>query len=135
MNRDKLDVLPILEEHADLTASLATQPDSLDALEDQYFALKANLGRLLDACDTEDERNQVRALYVQARRNYHTALNGTLKQNEPAVNQLTADIREAQKEIEGSIKDIKRVGDVLKVVSKGVKAGVTLAKFFLPIPG
>ena len=39
--------------------------DALQSLEAQYLFLTQHLSELLDACQTDEQRNQVRASYVE----------------------------------------------------------------------
>jgi hypothetical protein len=101
--------------------------DALQSLEEQYLFLTQHLSEILDACQTDEQRNQVRAKYVEARRNYWNAINQIFHDDDPTIEQAVAQMQEAQDSLERMTQDLANITQVINAISTAVKIGTELA--------
>ncbi len=100
--------------------------DSLKTLTDQYFLLDCNFNKLFSACQTDEQRNQLRAAYVNSRDNFWEARNRVFQENDPLVKRLIVDLKAAQKEIEKSLQNLQNIVKILQVITTAVHLGSSL---------
>lgn len=101
--------------------------EALHSLEAQYLFLTQHLADILAACQTDDQRNQVRANYVTARRNYWDAINQIFHDDDPKIEQAVAQMKDAQNSLEKMTKDLANVAKVITAITTAVKVGSELA--------
>lgn len=101
--------------------------DALKSLEAQYLLLTQNLADVLAACQTDDQRTQVRANYVAARRNYWDAINQVFHDDDPKIEQAVAQMHDAQVSLEKMTQDLANISKVINAISTAVKIGTQLA--------
>jgi predicted phage tail protein len=101
--------------------------DALSSLEAQYLFLTQNLASVLDACQTDDQRNIVRANYVEARRNYWDAINQIFHDDDPKIEQAVAQMKDAQDSLQTMTQDLANVAKVITAITTAVRVGSELA--------
>ena len=101
--------------------------EALRSLEAQYLFLTQHLGDILDACKTDDQRNQVRANYVQARRNYWDTINQIFHDDDPKIEQVVVQMKAAQDSLQKMTQDLANVAKVITAITTAVKVGSELA--------
>jgi methyl-accepting chemotaxis protein len=101
--------------------------DALQSLEQQYLFLTQHLSDILDACQTDDQRNQVRASYVEARRNYWNAINQIFHNDDPSIEQAVEQMHDAQDSLQRMTQDLANIAQVINAISTAVKIGTELA--------
>jgi predicted phage tail protein len=101
--------------------------NALQSLEAQYLFLTQHLSELLDACQTDDQRNQVRASYVEARRNYWNAINQIFHDDDPSIEKVVEEMQDAQDSLQRMTQDLANIAQVINAISTAVKIGTELA--------
>jgi len=91
-----------------------------DNLQKLYFTLDRNFNKLFATCQTEEQRDQLRAAYVNARDNFWEARNLAFQENDPLVKGLTEELRAAQKQIEKFLRNLQDIVETLKVITAAV---------------
>ena len=106
---------------------LKAMGDALQSLEQQYLFLTQHLSDILDACETDDQRNQVRTSYVEARRNYWNAINQIFHDDDPRIEQVVEQMHDAQDSLEHMTQELANIAQVINAISTVVKIGTELA--------
>jgi predicted phage tail protein len=101
--------------------------EALSSLEAQYLFLTQHLADILDACQTDDQRNQVRTSYVTARRNYWDAINQIFHDDDPKIEQAVARMKDTQVSLEKMTEDLANIAKVIAAITAAVKVGSELA--------
>lgn len=101
--------------------------DALNSLETQYLFLTVNLESMLAACNTDDQRNQIRVQYVQARRNYWDSINQIFHDDDPAIEHLVGQMKTAQDSLQAMTQDLANIAGVINTITTAVKIGTALA--------
>jgi hypothetical protein len=97
--------------------------NALSSLQDQYFFLTTNLDAMLDACQTQAQKDAIVAAYVDSRRHYWDCINQIFHDDDPnvvaAVNQMAA----AKQTLEQSLQHLNDIAKVMNAVATAVKIG------------
>jgi ActR/RegA family two-component response regulator len=101
--------------------------DALKSLEAQYLLLTQNLADILAACQTDEQRSQVRANYVAARRNYWDAINQVFHDDDPKIEQAVTQMHAAQISLQKMTQDLANISKVINEITTAVKMGTELA--------
>jgi hypothetical protein len=101
--------------------------EALHSLEAQYLFLTQHLAAILAACQTDEQRNVVRANYVTARRNYWVAINQIFHDDDPKIEQAVVQMKEAQDSLQKMTKDLASIAKVITAITNAVKVGSELA--------
>ncbi len=102
------------------------QETSLELLEKQYFFINRNRAKLLDACTTQAQRNEVWRDWTTARDNFHEAQNRIFIENDPIVEQLNEDLQKAQEKIESMTNNLQNIVKTIDVITAGVRLASSL---------
>ena len=97
--------------------------DALSALEAQLDAIED----ALDACATQDQRNQLRPSYIQAQLNYQRAVNKIFQANDPQTAQLVTQMKRAQTSLQKLTQELADFAEIVTAVSTAVRIGTDLA--------
>ncbi|HEX2254512.1 MAG TPA: hypothetical protein VHQ65_14680 [Thermoanaerobaculia bacterium] len=98
----------------------SSDSQAFQALETQYFYLNTNFNRLFAAAKTPEDQDTLRQDFVQARDNYRKAQVERFRDGDPMVQDLTAKVVAAQKQIEASAEKLQDVSKVLDLVTDAV---------------
>jgi hypothetical protein len=99
---------------------------TLAALQAQYFYLDRNFNRLFAAATSDEQRDELRADYVQARENYWKARTEAFNDDDPMVAGLRQKVTDAQQQIERSGQRIGDVAALLDLITGAVNFGSRL---------
>ena len=99
---------------------------SFETIQKQYFFLEDNYDKLLDACETQGERDQFRRDHANARDNFWEARNRVFMPNDPMVKSLTAELKLAQEKIEEMTGNLKDIVKTLNAITAGVRLASSL---------
>ncbi len=102
-------------------------PDSLEALENQYFLLRGSLPSLIAQGATPDQVTQLQTQIVQSRTNYWTAINQVLHDDDPETQTLTSELNTAQLTLKAAIDHMGEVAKIIDVITQAVGIGSKLA--------
>ncbi|HEY5523225.1 MAG TPA: hypothetical protein VIK21_08545 [Desulfuromonadaceae bacterium] len=102
------------------------QENTFDDLQRLYFMLDINFNRLFAKCETDKQRDQLRAAYVNARDNFWESRKRVFQENDPIVKSLIDDLKAAQKQTERFLKNLKDIVETLKVITAAVNIGSSL---------
>ena len=97
--------------------------DPLSALEAQCDFIEDQL----DACQTQDQRDQLHPSLVQAQLNYQRALNNVFQANDTKVAALVTQMKQAQASLEKMVQELADTAKVIAAISTAVKIGTELA--------
>ena len=100
--------------------------ETFDDLERQYFTIKSNFNRLLFACQTDDQRNELRAAYANSRDNYNKAMNQIFDDNDTAIDALRSELSNSQQQIEDSLTNLQEISKVIDTITAAVSVGTRL---------
>jgi hypothetical protein len=101
--------------------------DALSSLEAQYLFLTQHLADILAACQTDDQRTIVRTNYVAARRNYWDAINQIFHDDDPQIEQVVVQMKDAQDSLQKMTLDLANIAKVITAITTAVKVGTELA--------
>ena len=101
--------------------------DALRSLEEQYLFLTQHLADILAACQTDDQRNLVRANYVEARRNYWDAINQIFHDDDPKIEQAVQQMKDAQDSLQEMTQELANTAKVITAITTAVRVGTELA--------
>ncbi|MFZ1134113.1 MAG: hypothetical protein WAN69_04155 [Candidatus Korobacteraceae bacterium] len=101
--------------------------DALSSLEAQYLFLTQHLAAILGACQTDDQRTIVRTNYVAARRNYWDAINQIFHDDDPQIEQVVSQMKDAQDSLQKMTLDLANIAKVITAITTAVKVGTELA--------
>ena len=99
-------------------------------MDDALGALQAQLNAIedaLDACTTQDQRNQLRPSYIQAQLNYQRAVNKIFWANDPKITELVAQMKQTQSSLQELTQELADFAKIITAVSTAVKIGTELA--------
>src|SRR6516162_2596253 len=99
-------------------------------MDDALGALQAQLNAIedaLDACTTQDQRNQLRPSYIQAQLNYQRAVNKIFQANDPQITQLVTQMKQAQTSLQKLTQQLADFAKIVSAVSTAVRIGTELA--------
>jgi DNA repair exonuclease SbcCD ATPase subunit len=96
------------------------------ALREQFRSIDGNADALAKKCETFAQAKQLSDEWAQAQRNYVEARNRIFDSNAAKVKELYEQLGEAQKKIDGSLKDLKKVGSILDKIGDAVRIGTSL---------
>jgi predicted nucleic acid-binding Zn-ribbon protein len=97
--------------------------EALRVLESQLNAIED----ALDACTTQDQRNQLRPSYIQAQLNYQRAVNKIFQANDPQITQLVTQMKQAQTSLQKLTQQLADFAKIVSAVSTAVRIGTELA--------
>jgi len=101
---------------------------ALQALQDQYDFLTANLPKLLEACNGDaGKENQINAQYAACEANYTNCINKIFNDNDPSVQALVAQMKTQQTALGAAVKHIGDIGGVITAITTAVQTGASLA--------
>lgn len=98
----------------------------LDHLQKLYFTLDRYFNKLFAACQTDEQRDQFRSSYVNARDNFWEARNRVFQENDPLVKSLVDELKAAQKLIEEFLKSSQDIVETLKIIAAAVHLGASI---------
>ena len=101
--------------------------DALSSLEAQYLFLTQHLAAILGACQTDEQRTIVRTNYVAARRNYWDAINQIFHDDDPQIEQVVSQMKDAQDSLQKMTLDLANIAQVITAITTAVKVGTELA--------
>ena len=87
---------------------------ALTVEEALYFQAQLKLNEMLAACQSQAERDQVMAAYVQLRHNYFLCIDRTFHDDDP---ELVALVTQAEKSVSEIQKIEEHLGDIAKVIN------------------
>lgn len=100
---------------------------ALQALQDQYDLLTAELPKLLEACNGDATRmDQINTQYVTCSANYNTCVNTILNDGDPAVKGLVTQMNQAQAAIKAKVAVINDIAGVINTITTAVQFGTSL---------
>ncbi len=99
---------------------------SFGALKELYFSLDRNFARLFAACQTNEQRDQLRRDYATARDNFQRAVNLVFQENNDAVKSLTTELSAAQSDINRALENLQDIAALLQMIAKTVQVGSSL---------
>jgi hypothetical protein len=101
--------------------------DALATLEEQYFFIRDNQFDLLDACQTDEQRNVVLTDLVTARRNYWNSINKMFHDDDPKVAAIVKQTKAAEEQAKAACDSLDDIAKTLSAITKAVQFGTQLA--------
>lgn len=96
-------------------------------LYEQFKLLEANFNILLAKCKTREQKERLRACYVQGWRNYNLAVGRAFDMNDELVQQLHLDLVAQGDQLTASLKGVQQITEVINIVAKVIAFGATIA--------
>ena len=96
------------------------------ALRNQFRAIDDHLDELAKRCETFAQSQQLSDEWAQAQRNYIQARNRLFDGNAANVKALYDQLAAAQKEVDKSLGDLKKIATVLDRIGDAVRIGTSL---------
>jgi hypothetical protein len=97
-----------------------TEDTAFAGIEKLYFSLDMNFSQLFAACTTDDQRNQLKRDYVNARDNYFEARGRLFAMNDPLVKNIAEDLSAAQASINHDLQNLQNAVQILKTIDTAV---------------
>lgn len=98
------------------------------ALRKQFRAIDENIDALRDRCKTAAQKQQLADDWAQAQKNYIAAGNRLFDGAEEDVKHVYEKLGDAQREIDESMAEIKKIDQVLDKIARAVRLGKRLVK-------
>ena len=102
--------------------------NALSDVQETFTSLDQNYNVLLAACQTEEERAALAALYVEAEKKYWDCVNQTLEADDDQVASLDKDLQADNEQIKNAVTFMGNMGKVIDVVTDALKIGGQLMK-------
>jgi hypothetical protein len=106
--------------------------ETLQALQDTYEILSDQIDLLFVACQTQDQRDALKARYEQAQRNFFAARNKVFDENDAEVARLTASLGDANKKVRHLVQDMGNISKVIDGITVAVNIGSGIASKLSP---
>jgi hypothetical protein len=101
---------------------------ALQALQDQYNLLAANLPNLLEACNGDDDKmNAINTQYAACQANYTNCVNKLFNDDDPSVQALVAQMKQEQTAFTAAVAHIGEIAKVITAITTVVQTGASLA--------
>jgi hypothetical protein len=100
---------------------------ALAELETTYFTLQSQIGMLLSACKTQEDRDALTAKYVAARSAYWSCVNKAFHDDDPDVIALTTQLDTANAQLKAAVQQLGEIKSVIDKITKAVTIGASLA--------
>lgn len=100
---------------------------SVEALENQYFSLRASLSALMLQNATPDQLVQARTAIAKSRDNYWLATRRIMHDDDPDVQSLVSQMNTEQLSLDATIQHLGDVAKVIDAITKAVDIGSQLA--------
>src|ERR1041385_7827183 len=101
--------------------------EPLRVLRDQYFLWRQNFEDLFNACQTDDQRDELRRRFATSRRNYQLSINKIFNESDQEVEDLIVRMKDGTDAINSSLQNLQNLVSVLSVITAAVKVGSSLA--------
>ena len=92
-----------------------------------YLLLEGHFQVLYQACQTDAQRTQLQTLYVAARDAFWKAQNEQLIDDNATVQSISAELDQANNQIQQSLAGLHNIVAVLGLIANGVKLAAALA--------
>ena len=93
---------------------------SFEAIQTLYFTLDLNFNNLFAACQNDQQQNQLRRDYVNARDAFWEARNRSFMDDDPLVAGIAGDLRTAKQTIDADLMNLQNIVQTLKMVDTAV---------------
>jgi hypothetical protein len=100
---------------------------ALAELETTYVTIQAQIGLLLAACQTKEQRDDLTSKYVAARSAYWSCINKAFHDDDPAVIALTTELDAQNKQVKAAVQQIGNIKTVIDTIAQAVSVGTSLA--------
>ncbi|MGA2888692.1 MAG: hypothetical protein ABSE51_11615 [Terracidiphilus sp.] len=100
---------------------------ALSELETTYFTLQSQIGMLLAACKTQDQRDALTTQYVKARSNYWSCVNKAFHDDDPQVIALTTQLDAANTQLKASVQQLGDISKTIDAITGAITIGASLA--------
>jgi hypothetical protein len=100
---------------------------SLSELEATYITLQAQIGVLLAACQTKDQRDALTAQYVAARTAYWSCVNKAFHDDDPTVVSLTNQLDASNKQLQTYVTQLGDINTTIANITQVITVGAQLA--------
>ena len=101
---------------------------ALQALQDQYDFLTANLPKLLEACNGDaGKENQINAQYAACEANYTSCINNIFNDDDPNVQTLVAQMKIQQAALAQAVQHLNNTAGAITAITTAVQTGASLA--------
>ena len=100
---------------------------SLSELETTYITLQAEIGALLAACQTQDQKDALTAQYVAARTAYWSCINKAFHDDDPTVVSLTNQLDASNKQLQTYVAELSDINTTIANITQVVTVGAQLA--------
>src|SRR5580658_3076312 len=100
---------------------------ALAELEENYLTLQSQIGMLLNACQTQDQRDALTAKLVAARSNYWNCVNKAFHDDDPTVVALTTQLDAANNQVKAAVQQLGDINKTIDTITQAVTIGASLA--------
>jgi len=101
---------------------------ALQALQNQYDLLTANLPKLLQACNGDATKmDQINTQYAACSANYNNCINKIFNDNDAAVKALVTQMNQEQAAIKAKVAVINDIAGAINTITTAVQIGASLA--------
>jgi ABC-type proline/glycine betaine transport system substrate-binding protein len=100
---------------------------ALAELETTYLTLQSQIGMLLNACQTQDQRDALTAKLVAARSNYWAGVNKAFHDDDPTVIALTTQLNAANDQVKAAVQQLGNIDKTIDIITQAVTIGASLA--------
>jgi hypothetical protein len=100
---------------------------SLSELETTYTTLQAQIGALLAACQTQDQRDALNTQYVAARTAYWSCINKAFHDDDPTVVSLTKQLDTSNQQLQTYVTQLGDINTTIANITQVVTVGAQLA--------
>jgi hypothetical protein len=106
---------------------LYTEQQIKDAIMDTYTFLETNFDALYAKCNTPQQQSDFRHSYVAARDAYWAAINKSLTDNNPMVDQTTSSLILTNTNLKNALTSIQNMVEFINLCTSAVQLAASLA--------
>jgi len=93
---------------------------AFEMIKNRYFQLDKDFDTLLNKCENDLQKQELRENYQQARNNYKKIMNKAFNDNSEEIKNLTKKLEDAEKKIDKALEVKENMDNVIKAVSISV---------------
>jgi hypothetical protein len=101
--------------------------EALAQLESTYLTMQPQVGLMLNACNSQDDRDTITTKFVGARANYWSCVNKAFHDDDPQVILLTSQLTTANNTLKTAVPQLDDIKKTIDVITQAVTVGASLA--------
>jgi hypothetical protein len=106
---------------------------ALAQLESTYLTMQAQIGMLMAACKTKEDRDAMSSKFVAARSAYWSCVNKAFHDDDPTVIELTSELTTANTQLKTAVTQLDDIKKTIDTITQTVTIGTKLASMVIAV--